>query len=712
MPLRSGGRMALLIVATVVVVAVTGSPGSGLARPEPGQAFRPGQGACGHLFEIVLPSGGVVCSHGADPPPKGVDPSQPFDPAKPRRAGLIVPEPEAPGRGTAAEATGPPRARCYGDGVSGNRVHAIYARPANRPDRYAQVVDYIRQWAAEMDEVFQASADKTGSIRHVRFVTDAVCNIVVDNVVLTSRGDDTFGMTISELVAQGYTRYDRKYVVWMDSTVLCGIGEYYLDEDPSQENFNNGIAGVPGSMARIDSGCWGYASEGQSIEAHELMHSLGAVMPGAPHSSPAGHCDDDAELMCYDDGTVLALLSICPPEYESVFDCGDDDYFNPTPPAGSYLASHWNSASNSFLSASDGIPRVTISDLRVEEGNRGTTDAVFTVSLDTPSPDTVTVSYTTANGSAAAGEDYTATAGTLSIPAGRTTGQVVVKVAGDHEVEPDETFAVNLSQPVRCLLADNQGVGVIANDDRHRVGYWLVGTDGGIFAFGDAPFYGSTGSIKLNRPVYGMTSTPGGGGYWMVADDGGIFAFGDARFYGSTGGRALVHPIIGMATTPTGEGYWLAGSGGETFSFGDAPDLGSQPAPSAPIVGIAALPTGKGYWLVGQDGHVYARGDARDFGSAVGPRHPVVGIAVTPSGNGYWVVTNGGQLFAFGDAPNLGSTPPPAKPIVGIASSPSGRGYWMDAADGGIFAFGDAPFLGSTGGLKLNKPVVGMSPVG
>ena len=66
-------------------------------------------------------------------------------------------------------------------------------------------------------------------------------------------------------------------------------------------------------------------------------------------------------------------------------------------------------------------------------------------------------------------------------------------------------------------------------------GYWLVASDGGVFAFGDARFYGSTGSIRLNRPVVGMAATPDGGGYWLVASDGGVFAFGDARFYGSTG---------------------------------------------------------------------------------------------------------------------------------------------------------------------------------
>ncbi len=57
-------------------------------------------------------------------------------------------------------------------------------------------------------------------------------------------------------------------------------------------------------------------------------------------------------------------------------------------------------------------------------------------------------------------------------------------------------------------------------------GYWLVASDGGVFAFGDAAFYGSTGDIQLNQPIVGMAATPDGHGYWLVASDGGIFAFG------------------------------------------------------------------------------------------------------------------------------------------------------------------------------------------
>ena len=76
-------------------------------------------------------------------------------------------------------------------------------------------------------------------------------------------------------------------------------------------------------------------------------------------------------------------------------------------------------------------------------------------------------------------------------------------------------------------------------------GYWLVASDGGIFTFGDATYFGSTGAIHLNEPIVGMAATPDGRGYWLVASDGGIFTFGDAPFLGSTGGVPLNKPIVG-----------------------------------------------------------------------------------------------------------------------------------------------------------------------
>ena len=245
-------------------------------------------------------------------------------------------------------------------------------------------------------------------------------------------------------------------------------------------------------------------------------------------------------------------------------------------------------------------------------------------------------------------------------------------------------------------------------------GYWLVGSDGGIFTFGSAQFYGSTGNLHLNRPVVAITPTADRDGYWMVATDGGIFSFGDAQFYGSTGAIHLNKPIVGMAATPDGKGYWLVATDGGIFSFGDAQFYGSTGAIhlNKPIVGMATTPDGKGYWLVASDGGIFTFGDAAFYGStgAIHLNKPIVGMATTPDGKGYWLVASDGGIFTFGDAPFFGSTGNIRlkSPIVGMTPTPDGQGYWFTASDGGVFSYGDAPFFGSLGGTGTDD-VVGMA---
>jgi len=76
---------------------------------------------------------------------------------------------------------------------------------------------------------------------------------------------------------------------------------------------------------------------------------------------------------------------------------------------------------------------------------------------------------------------------------------------------------------------------------------FLVGADGGVFAFGDAGFYGSTGGDQINAPVTGIQGSPTGSGYWLVSRDGGIFAFGDAQYYGSAGNLNLQSPTVAIS---------------------------------------------------------------------------------------------------------------------------------------------------------------------
>jgi hypothetical protein len=80
------------------------------------------------------------------------------------------------------------------------------------------------------------------------------------------------------------------------------------------------------------------------------------------------------------------------------------------------------------------------------------------------------------------------------------------------------------------------------------VGYWEVASDGGVFSFGDAGYYGSMAGKPLNEPVVGITPTPDGRGYWEVASDGGVFSFGDAGYYGSMAGKPLNEPVVGVGT--------------------------------------------------------------------------------------------------------------------------------------------------------------------
>jgi len=228
-------------------------------------------------------------------------------------------------------------------------------------------------------------------------------------------------------------------------------------------------------------------------------------------------------------------------------------------------------------------------------------------------------------------------------------------------------------------------------------GYWLVGADGGVFAFGDAPFLGSLGALELAGPIVAMAPTPDGKGYWLAALDGGVFALGDAGYYGSMGAARLAHPVVGMAATPDGKGYWLVAADGGIFAFGDAVFSGSMGSShlAAPITGMAATPDGKGYWMVGGDGGIFTFGDAGFYGSmgAKPPPDSIAGMATTSDGKGYWMVESNGTVFQYGDAQGFGSavTTKPISPVAGISPTPDGQGYWLLEPDDWDYSFTDAP---------------------
>jgi VCBS repeat-containing protein len=115
--------------------------------------------------------------------------------------------------------------------------------------------------------------------------------------------------------------------------------------------------------------------------------------------------------------------------------------------------------------ADDDTSAIRINDVAIAEGNTGTSNALFTVTLSTANSRTVTVAYATADGTAVAGPDYDAASGTVSFAPGETSKTVTVVVRGDTLDESNEDFLVNLANPTNAVIADSQGIGTIQDDD-------------------------------------------------------------------------------------------------------------------------------------------------------------------------------------------------------------------------------------------------------
>jgi hypothetical protein len=165
----------------------------------------------------------------------------------------------------------------------------------------------------------------------------------------------------------------------------------------------------------------------------------------------------------------------------------------------------------------------------------------------------------------------------------------------------------------------------------------MLGSDGGIFTFGDAGYFGSIQEIVnnllgpgypssawLSAPIVGLAPTPTGLGYWLVASDGGMFTFGDAAYHGSVPGVlppgvGLNQPVVGLVTQA--DGYLLVAADGGIFNFGDSDFLGSIPGLGASgidaavvlpsggdVTAVMVSPTGDGYTMLGRDGIIWPFG--------------------------------------------------------------------------------------------------------
>lgn len=224
-------------------------------------------------------------------------------------------------------------------------VLLVYARPIDAPDTYQDSIALIRAQANQSNGILVAGTREMGWDYRVKVLCGLDGLAIVREAVLPTPGTNDNMTTIrADLAALGMRSGPAKLMLNYNGQVgnYGGQGTWSNDDRPGPENANNqgGAVSVVYTTTRLTGWLW----------LHELFHSMGAVQDSAPHSTGKWHCNDAPDVMCeQDDGPRSNYDVVCGAPRK--IDCNRDDYFDPEPAPGSYLATHWNLASvnNSYL---------------------------------------------------------------------------------------------------------------------------------------------------------------------------------------------------------------------------------------------------------------------------------------------------------------------------------------------------------------------------
>ena len=252
-------------------------------------------------------------------------------------------------------------------------LHIVYAYPADRASRFGTYAPIIQQLVKGAADVVASTA---GSGKTLRIDQGTSCGpqyIDITSIQLPhtagqlkaysdAHGGDSLSLLSEDVLgALNYstTTPPRNTMIFADyhewTNPTAGIAYTPSDDSSSISNWAN-TGGLSGAVFGWGPGWFQDPSYEYSrlVTLHETTHMLGAVADSAPHSTGAGHCYQEWDVMCYQDGgpkgQAANMQSVCTgSEGVESYDCGLDDYFNPSPQPGSYLATHWNVYSNSFL---------------------------------------------------------------------------------------------------------------------------------------------------------------------------------------------------------------------------------------------------------------------------------------------------------------------------------------------------------------------------
>lgn len=318
----------LLIVAIIALAAVaTAAPATtaagGPKMPCPDAQFVPLVGyACEVAggFKLLRPDGTVGFTHGVDPAPG--TPSHPIS--------IVL-------RGTPTPPTCAPA----------NERHAevVYVQPSDGADRYDLMSGALRDMVARANGHLRHEAATYGANVTYRFLCDGDGAVVVHHVQLDHPTSQATLESVGNAVAQaGHRSSTAKYWMWLDGGTGGGIAWIRGDARLSPNNAN-----LHGPDYALTYGAT--SSRGVFVLMHESGHNMGAVQLIAPNTSGGWHCNDGLDVMCYHDGGSNSSYSGTRCGDYSRYDCRGDDYFNPVPPADTWLRTHWNLAHpyNQFL---------------------------------------------------------------------------------------------------------------------------------------------------------------------------------------------------------------------------------------------------------------------------------------------------------------------------------------------------------------------------
>lgn len=342
---RFGTFRTLALVAAIVGSALSATASSGPADPNAaclpvlvpaiGPACRDADG----MWRVPVGGDRYVTTHGADPVRPTDDDIPVSAVAGPRYAAKLP----------ATMAGWPLRLpACVAAPQKEFHLQVVYAHSTDGASRYARMRTGMKIMVAGANGWLRAMAARFGRVLDYRVACSLGEIEIIDVALTTTDANTSFGSIMRDLIAKGYTSPFAKYWIFYDGPArdgAAGVGTMRLSDIGTADNPNNF---GPGYAVAFNTGLFG----SMRTMMHENGHNLGAVQYSAPNSNRGGHCNDGEDVMCYYDanaplGSLYRERSCRSADY----DCRFNDYFNPRPAKGSYLAKKWNTASpmNRFL---------------------------------------------------------------------------------------------------------------------------------------------------------------------------------------------------------------------------------------------------------------------------------------------------------------------------------------------------------------------------